>query len=302
MQVRIFRRKYSSSRSRQRCRQRPGESRAGSTPPRWPVPSAAGCPAAGPWRARRRPRWFEWPTAMLDAMRQRVLDALRAESDDGYSPDPAAWFRTLRADPGRPFPKHVEGVGRGAGRAGGASTRCAPHPRHADTAALQGPEFKEGDAGKLPLRQPAGSPAPATRAGHQAPGAVESQRGRAGRQGPTDDPESVRGDRRSWAALEPLLPGGPGVLLAAGGQDRGTGAGRPPRRASGRRPPGRRETRCVAEIVNRFEGFSSRVPRQEFPAPRSRLPCLWSRRYDAGRVGAVSESVIRRYVDGRKGE
>jgi putative transposase len=61
-------------------------------------------------------------------------------------------------------------------------------------------------------------------------------------------------------------------------------------------------TRCVAEIVNRFKGASSRMLRQEFPSLRSRLPTLWSRSYFAGTVGAVSESVIRRYIESQKGK
>ncbi|WP_156100033.1 IS200/IS605 family transposase, partial [Nitrosococcus oceani] len=47
---------------------------------------------------------------------------------------------------------------------------------------------------------------------------------------------------------------------------------------------------CVAEIVNRFKGRSSRVLRAEFPVLRSRLPTLWNRSYYAGTVGHVSES------------
>lgn len=61
-------------------------------------------------------------------------------------------------------------------------------------------------------------------------------------------------------------------------------------------------TRCVAEIVNRFKGFSSRVLRQEFPALRSRLPTLWSRSYFAGTVGAVSEASVKRYIESQKGQ
>jgi putative transposase len=61
-------------------------------------------------------------------------------------------------------------------------------------------------------------------------------------------------------------------------------------------------TRSVAEIVNRLKGFSSRFLRREFAALRSRLPCLWSRSYYAGTVGAVSESVIRRYIESQKGK
>ena len=44
---------------------------------------------------------------------------------------------------------------------------------------------------------------------------------------------------------------------------------------------------CVAEIVNRFKGRSSRMLRQEFASLRSRLPTLWSRSYHAGSIGAV---------------
>jgi putative transposase len=61
-------------------------------------------------------------------------------------------------------------------------------------------------------------------------------------------------------------------------------------------------TLCVAEIINRFKGFTSRVLRKEFAALRSRLPCLWSRSYYAGTVGAVSEATVRRYIAGQKGK
>lgn len=60
-------------------------------------------------------------------------------------------------------------------------------------------------------------------------------------------------------------------------------------------------TLCVAEIVNRFKGRTSRLLREEFPALRSRLPTLWSRRYFAASVGAVSEATIRRYIAAQKG-
>lgn len=60
-------------------------------------------------------------------------------------------------------------------------------------------------------------------------------------------------------------------------------------------------TLCVAEIVNRFKGRTSRILRQEFPTLRSRLPTLWSRSYFAATVGAVSEVAIRRYIEAQKG-
>jgi putative transposase len=60
-------------------------------------------------------------------------------------------------------------------------------------------------------------------------------------------------------------------------------------------------TLSVAEIVNRFKGRTSRVLRLEFVALRRRLPTLWSRSYYAGSVGAVSEAVVRRYIEAQKG-
>ena len=53
-------------------------------------------------------------------------------------------------------------------------------------------------------------------------------------------------------------------------------------------------TRCVAEIVNRLKGYTSRVLRQEYPSLRSRLPTLWSRSYYAGTVGHVSATTVER--------
>jgi putative transposase len=60
-------------------------------------------------------------------------------------------------------------------------------------------------------------------------------------------------------------------------------------------------TRCVAEIVNRLKGTSSRILREEFPHLRSRLPTLWSRSYYAGTVGHVSESTVKMYIENQKG-
>jgi putative transposase len=61
-------------------------------------------------------------------------------------------------------------------------------------------------------------------------------------------------------------------------------------------------TRCVAEIVNRLKGYTSRVLRQEYPSLRSRLPTLWSRSYFAGSVGHVSAATIERYIAEQKGK
>jgi len=60
--------------------------------------------------------------------------------------------------------------------------------------------------------------------------------------------------------------------------------------------------RGVAEIVNRFKGYTSRILRQEFSSLRSRLPTLWSRSYYAGTVGYVSETAIKKYIADQKGK
>ena len=60
-------------------------------------------------------------------------------------------------------------------------------------------------------------------------------------------------------------------------------------------------TICVAEIVNGLKGFTSHELREQFPFLKSRLPTLWSRSYYAGSVGSVSETVVRKYIESRKG-
>ena len=60
-------------------------------------------------------------------------------------------------------------------------------------------------------------------------------------------------------------------------------------------------TLCVAEIVNRLKGRTSRILRQEFPTLRSRLPALWSRSYFAATTGHVSSETIKRYIEEQKG-
>lgn len=58
---------------------------------------------------------------------------------------------------------------------------------------------------------------------------------------------------------------------------------------------------CVAEIVNRIKGRSSRLLREEFPTLRSRLPTLWSRSYYAGSAGSISDKAVRAYFASQKG-
>ena len=56
-------------------------------------------------------------------------------------------------------------------------------------------------------------------------------------------------------------------------------------------------TRAPANIAAQFEGYTSRVLRQEFGSLRSRLPTLWSRSYFVSTVGHVSESTVKRYIE-----
>ena len=61
-------------------------------------------------------------------------------------------------------------------------------------------------------------------------------------------------------------------------------------------------TLCVAEIVNRLKGYTSRKLCQEFKTLRTRLPCLWSRAYYAGTVGHVSQTTLSNYIAKQKGK
>jgi putative transposase len=54
--------------------------------------------------------------------------------------------------------------------------------------------------------------------------------------------------------------------------------------------------------VNQFKGYTSRVLRQEFPELKRKLPCLWSRSYYIGAAGAVTEDVVKRYIENQKGQ
>jgi putative transposase len=61
-------------------------------------------------------------------------------------------------------------------------------------------------------------------------------------------------------------------------------------------------TRCVAEIVNRLKGYTSRVLRGGFPSLRSRLHTLWTRSYFAGSLGHVSAATVEWYIAEQKGK
>jgi putative transposase len=59
-------------------------------------------------------------------------------------------------------------------------------------------------------------------------------------------------------------------------------------------------TLCRAEIVHGLKGSRSSVLRAEFVCSRSRWPALGSHGYYAGRVGAASAAVVRKYIEGHK--
>lgn len=61
-------------------------------------------------------------------------------------------------------------------------------------------------------------------------------------------------------------------------------------------------TRCVAEIVNRLKGSTSRILRAAFPSLRASLPTLGSRSSSAGTVGQVSAATIERFLASPKGK
>jgi len=65
---------------------------------------------------------------------------------------------------------------------------------------------------------------------------------------------------------------------------------------------GANPTLSVADLVNRFKRFISRVFREEFPSLKSRLPTRWSRMYYAGTIGNVSDAVVRKYIEVQKGK
>jgi REP-associated tyrosine transposase len=59
-------------------------------------------------------------------------------------------------------------------------------------------------------------------------------------------------------------------------------------------------TMAPARLAAQFKGFTSHELREEFPWLKSYLPSLWSRSYYLGTVGAVSKSVVKRYIENQK--
>jgi putative transposase len=59
-------------------------------------------------------------------------------------------------------------------------------------------------------------------------------------------------------------------------------------------------TEAPQRLANQFKGYTSRLLRQRFPQLRSRLPSMWSRSYQVGTIGHVSEASVRRYIEAQK--
>ena len=55
-------------------------------------------------------------------------------------------------------------------------------------------------------------------------------------------------------------------------------------------------TEAPQRLANPFKGYPSRMLRQKFPQPGSRLPSMWSRSYYVGSIGHVCE----RYIEMQK--
>ncbi len=56
----------------------------------------------------------------------------------------------------------------------------------------------------------------------------------------------------------------------------------------------------INRLVRSIKGQSSRLLRQEFPALKSRLPCLWTNSYFVATVGGAPLAVIKQYIENQK--
>jgi putative transposase len=56
----------------------------------------------------------------------------------------------------------------------------------------------------------------------------------------------------------------------------------------------------INRLVRSIKGRSSRILRQEFPALKSRLPCLWTNSYFVATVGGAPLAVIKQYIENQK--
>ncbi|HKW20885.1 MAG TPA: IS200/IS605 family transposase [Ktedonobacterales bacterium] len=59
---------------------------------------------------------------------------------------------------------------------------------------------------------------------------------------------------------------------------------------------------CIHRLVKLLKGYSSHALRQEFPAPKRRLPSLWTNDYFCATAGGVTLETLKRYVQNQKGK
>ena len=59
-------------------------------------------------------------------------------------------------------------------------------------------------------------------------------------------------------------------------------------------------TESVNLIVGRIKGYASRKLREEFPALKRRLPCLWTRSKFVATTGGVTLEKLKQYVEDQK--
>lgn len=56
----------------------------------------------------------------------------------------------------------------------------------------------------------------------------------------------------------------------------------------------------IHSLIKLMKGRSSRLPRQEFPWLKSRLPTLWTNSYFVSTVGGSPLAVVKQYIENQK--
>ena len=54
-------------------------------------------------------------------------------------------------------------------------------------------------------------------------------------------------------------------------------------------------------LIGKIKGYTAHVLRKEFPALKSRLPCLWTRGKFISSTGGVTLDILKQYVESQKG-
>ena len=56
----------------------------------------------------------------------------------------------------------------------------------------------------------------------------------------------------------------------------------------------------IYKTISKIKGYTSRTLREEFPSLKSRIPSLWTHSKFISTVGAVSLSVVKKYIEEQK--